>query len=420
MANMFHRKGFVVWGICAFFFLYEFLLRTVIGTFQAPLMNDLHLTSLQFSLLSTTIFFLIYGVMQIPVGLIVDNIGLKKALLFASVCCCLSSFGFAYAHSFKVALAFRMLMGLGASFGFICLLVSVYDWMPRKYTAIFIGLSQFIGTLGPMLAAGPLDNLSQSSGVTWQSVFVYLGVFGGVLSVLVLAFVENNQEKTGNFIILYKPEKIISSLKRLFVRGQPWFLALLSVALYFTVEYLSENEGRSFLELKHISEVSANYMITISWIGYAIGCPMLGFVSDLRERRKEVFILSAIFGLLAILGIMYSSELILLQVAFFLLGMSASGQSVCFASVSEQFSKQFVAVGFGLNNGMITLFSAINAPIIGFLIDHKRAGGALSLSVYMFAFKVLIIIAVVAVLLALFFVKETYCKSQVTFTIAKK
>ncbi|WP_367608019.1 hypothetical protein [Legionella sp. W05-934-2] len=43
------------------------------------------------------------------------------------------------------------------SFGFICLLISVYDWLPRKNAALFIGLSQFIGTMGPMLAAGPLD-----------------------------------------------------------------------------------------------------------------------------------------------------------------------------------------------------------------------------------------------------------------------
>ena len=146
--NKLQAKGFLVWGICALFFLYEFFLRTVIGTYQHPLMHDLGLTSFQFSVLSTTIFLLIYGCMQIPAGLIVDNIGLKKSLLIGAVCCTVSSIGFAYADSYAVAIIYRMLMGFGASFGFICLLISVHDWMPHKYSAIFIGLSQFIGTLG--------------------------------------------------------------------------------------------------------------------------------------------------------------------------------------------------------------------------------------------------------------------------------
>ena len=142
--NQFKAKGFLVWGICALFFLYEFLLRTVIGTYQHPVMQDLNLTSFQFSLLSTTIFFLIYGAMQIPAGLIVDKIGLKKALIIATLTCTISSVGFAYSQSYPMAIFYRMVMGFGASFGFICLLISVHDWMPHKYSAIFIGLSQLV------------------------------------------------------------------------------------------------------------------------------------------------------------------------------------------------------------------------------------------------------------------------------------
>ena len=60
--NKFKLKGFVVWGLCAIFFLYEFFIRTIIGTYQTPVMQDLQLTSLQFSLLSSTLFLVIYGV----------------------------------------------------------------------------------------------------------------------------------------------------------------------------------------------------------------------------------------------------------------------------------------------------------------------------------------------------------------------
>ena len=414
--NKLKAKGFLVWGICALFFLYEFFLRTVIGTYQNPIMQNLELTSLQFSLLSTTIFFLIYGLMQIPAGLIVDHIGLKKSLLIGAFCCTISAIGFSYSNSYQAAISYRLLMGFGASFGFICLLISVRDWMPHKYSALFIGLSQFIGTLGPMAATGPLNSLSESMGITWRSIFLYLGAMGIVITALIFFFVENNKQKTNKFTILHKPEKIFTSLLRLFSRMQPWYIAIFSASLYFTLEYLSENEGRAFLGLKEISIYSASYMLTIAWIGYAIGCPLLGFLSDILQRRTGVMKLSAAIGLVAILMILYLSKKLHLQIAFFFLGLSASGQSIGFAIIAEQFKKKFIAVGFGLNNAVITTISAINAPLIGILLDNSQGGESTSLSNYLYVFNILIATALIALICAVFFIKETYCKSAVDFT----
>lgn len=414
-------KGFLVWGICALFFLYEFFLRTIMGSYQHAVMQDLSLTSLQFSLLSTTLFFLMYGGMQIPVGLIVDNIGLKKSMTAGALCCALSCIGIAYAGDYTTALIYRTLMGLGASFGFICLLISVHDWMPHKYSAIFIGLSQLIGTLGPMLAAGPVETLSHHSGISWRDIFFILSIVGVALVLLIMLFVENNHQKSGEYTILYKPEKIGTSFARLFSHTQPWFIAVLSACLYFTIEYLSDNEGRAFIMLKGISSHNAGYMITTAWVGYAIGCPLLGFLSDIWERRKTLLSISAWLAVISIILLLYSSHTYLLKMGFFMLGISAAGQSIGFALIAEQFKKQFVAVGFGLNNAILTLFSAVTAPTLGFLLDHTRHHGTpLSLSNYVSVFYILVVIACTALIVSLFFVKETYCKSAVDFTVLRR
>lgn len=414
--NKFKAKGFLVWGICALFFLYEFFLRTVIGAYQHPIMQDLSLTSFQFSLLSTTIFLLIYCMMQIPVGIIVDNIGLKKALIIGTLICTISSIGFAYSSSYPIAVFYRMLMGLGASFGFICLLISIYEWMPHRYSAVFIGLSQFIGTLGPMFAAGPLDTMSESMDMNWRFIFLCLGGMGGALMILIFLFVESHQQSSGEYIILHRPEKISTSILRLFYRIQPWYIAVFSASLYFTVEYFSENEGRIFLSLKGIPFNAASYMITISWVGYAIGCPLLGFLSDIFERRKIIMSLCALSGVAAIVAILYIPEKQYLQIAFFILGISASGQSVGFATIAEQFKKQFVAIGLGLNNAMVSIISVINASVIGILLDYTKQRSVLTLHEYLLVFNILIATAVIALVIAVFFIKETYCKSAIDFS----
>lgn len=412
-------KGFLVWGICAAFFLYEFFLRTVIGTFQTPIMQDLGLTSLQFSLLSSTIFMIVYGLMQIPVGFIVDSIGLKRSVGIGALCCTISSFGFAYSQNYWLSMINRAAMGFGASFGFICLLVSVNDWMPNKYRALFIGLSLFIGTLGPMLAAGPLDSLSESGAVSWRIIFSFLGALGIVLMVLVFFFVENNQEKAGQYIILNRPEKLSSSFKKLFSRLQPWYIAIVSAGLYFTIEYLSENEGRAFLALKGISFTTASYMISIAWIGFAIGCPLVGYISDIIRRRKIIMSTAAAIGLTAIIMIVHAQAKPVLQLAFFLLGLSASGQTIGFATLAEQFKKQLVALGFALNNAMITTLAAINAPLIGFLLDLNKEADIITLQGYVLVFNILIAMAVITLFVAVFCIQETYGKSKVDFVILK-
>jgi MFS family permease len=417
--NKLQPKGFLVWSICALFFLYEFFLRTVIGTYRNLIIDDLELTLFQFSLLSTTIFLLVYGIMQIPAGLIVDNIGLKKSLVIAAICCTISSIGFAYSHNYFIALTCRTCMGFGAAFGFICLLISLHDWMPHKYSAIFIGISQFVGTLGPMIAAGPLETISNSTNISWRDIFLLLGLLGFILIVLIFFFVENNRQKAGEYCILYRPEKISTGILRLFSRIQPWYIAFLSAILYFTIEYLSENEGRSFLALKNISSNNAGYMITISWMGYAIGCPLFGFLSDMLKRRKIILTFCSFLALIAIIILIYFKDKLYLQIAFFILGLSAGVQSIGFAMISEQFKKQFVAVGYGLNNAIIITLSAISAPVIALLLDHISDGQSLTLENYVTIFNLLIIMAIIALIISIFFIKETYCKSTVAFTILK-
>ena len=102
--------------------------------------------------------------------------------------------------------------------------------------------------------------------------------------------------------------------------------------------------------------------------------------------------------------------------SFFLLGIAASGQSVGFAAIAEQCKTEYIAIGLGLNNTVITVVSSINAPIIGFAIDSIKTTKHATLENYQFAFCSLIAIACFSAVLAIFFIKETYCKSAVDYT----
>ena len=84
--------------------------------------------------------------------------------------------------------------------------------------------------------------------------------------------------------------------------------------------------------------------------------------------------------------------------------------------IAEQFKTGYLAIGLGLNNAMISVVSSINAPIIGFTIDSIKTTKHATLGDYQVAFYSLIAVACLALVLAIFSIKETFCKSAVDFT----
>jgi len=354
--------------------------------------------------------------MQLPVGLIVDRIGLKKSLCLGTVICATASIGFAFADSYATAAVFRFLTGLGSAFGFVCMLVSVYEWLPKANRAFLIGVSQFIGTMGPMIAAGPFETFASNGSLDWRLLFTYLAVFGFLLSILMLLFVKNNQEKSAQYTILKRPESVGKTIKHLFIRPQAWVIALYCALIYFSIEYLSENEGKAFLIAKGLNPVSASYMITLSWFGYALGCPFFGWLSDFFQRRKFPLVIAAFFGIVGVTGIVYGEHLDVIRLAFLLFGIGSAGQSVGFALMSEQFKKPYLAACLSFNNMVILTSAAIDAPLLSSVIEGKAEHLVPAIEDYQFGLGLLIAFMVGAFVVSFVFIKETYCKSISDFT----
>lgn len=396
-------RGIVTWLICSLFFMYEFLLRTVLGIYQQPISLELNLTPFSFAILSSSVYQLVYSFMQIPVGLLLLRFSFKKTLLLAILICVIANIGLSLASSFHAALLFRTLMGLGSSFGFICLLVAAYHYLPRKNIALYIGLSQFIGTLGPILAAGPLHLLSQTSFLHWRNLLIYLAGLGCILALLVLIIIKEKSETKVLNLNSNVPFRF-SHLKKFLCQKQVWFIAIFTSFIYFSLEYLSENECKYFLVNKGFSENFSTFMISLCWLSYAIGCPLLGFISDKLKRRKNIIVLSASLALIALFSIIYLSlNETILAFCFAMLGLGASGQSIGFVIMAEQCNENHLGLGLGFNNAMIGFFAAGLAPLISFILEKSPA-----LLNYQIAFSLMVIALIIALILAQFFIKETY------------
>ena len=400
-------RAWLIWIILALFFSYEFMLRTIYGSFQHQLQFNLGLSVVLFAILSSSAYQISYGIMQLPVGFIISRFGLKKSSFFAIVLCCSSIFLAAFAVSFEDALAYRIIMGIGSSFGFLCVLTAVYQWIPYKNFALFIGLTSFIGTLGPMAAGGPISMLSQQN-VKYQSVFIVVGVLGLLIAVAILLFVNDRSSNLSqSLVFIEKKEPVIQSIKKIIYRKEMWLIALYSGLNYFALEYFSENSTRSFLGLFGYSESFIGYMITLSWLGYAIGCPLFGYISDTIKRRRFLMIIASLILCIGLVAILYATNYtMILILGFCLLGVGASGQSIGFAMIAEESQSQYISAGMGFNNTMCLLTVAIMGPIIGYILIVISGGSDVShftIADYRYSLFSIIVLAFIAFLISIFF-----------------
>lgn len=409
--------GTIIWLMATLFFFYEFFLRNFIGSIAQQIIPSMSLNASTFALLGSA-YYIAYGIMQIPVGILSDKYGIKKTLIAAVLTCAFSTFLFVHSYSLLPALISRFAMGIGSSFAFISLLVITRTWFPKKHFAFFSGIAQLIGTLGPILASGPLVIFLTKMHQDWRVVLFYMGCFGIILALAISIIMHqkrNTQKNTTKKIKSTKP--INESLSKLAINKQAWFIAFFSGAVYCSIAFLGAIWGADYLQARGFNQITAASVVSLAWISYAFSCPILGYISDATKRRKPILIASALIGLIVTLAIAYlpTQGKYIYSLLFMGLGLAASGNNVAFAAIAENVDSSTRATAFGLNNAMISVFDTILAPLGGILIAAHASNDILNLQAkdFYIGFSVMPAVYCLALLLSVCFIKETYCTTSV-------
>jgi len=414
--------GLFIWAIAAAFFLYEFFLRTFLGALEPQIMQSLHLNAATFSILGSA-YYLTYGLMQIPVGIIVDRLGVKLTMTFATIICGASAMLFAVSDGFGMGLSARMLMGFGSSFAFIALLVIAREWFPKKNFGLFAGLSQFIGTLGPILAGGPLIFFLKAEHLDWRQFIGGLGFLALGLSALSFLFVRIPKVDASDSMQFLKPlMPLREQVKLLFTNRQAWYVAIYSALIYTSIATLGAIWGTRVMIAKGLDQEAAADIISILWVGYAVGCPATGFVSDQIKRRRSMLIALGAMAMLstATLRFVDQGPFLLFAVIFFLIGFAGGAQNIGFATIVEKVTDRLSATSMGLNNGLMLLFDTFNPIVFGLLVTltlQNKASDDFNSDNFDLALAYLPALCLVATLIAIFLIRETYCKPQQDLTL---
>ncbi|MGD9953330.1 MAG: MFS transporter [Burkholderiales bacterium] len=129
--------------------------------------------------LLTSVFFLGVGLVQIPVGVLLDRFGPRRVDASLLLLAAAGALIFANAQSFAGVVLGRALIGLGVS---VCLMASFQAfllWYPRERIATLNSMAFAIGILGAMTVSVPLETALRV--VDWRTVML---VFAGATLVV--------------------------------------------------------------------------------------------------------------------------------------------------------------------------------------------------------------------------------------------
>lgn len=418
----------VVWGLGCIFYFYEFLLQVSPSVMGNLLMKDFSFTAHSLGILAG-VYFYSYAIMQIPAGIMMDKFGSHRLLTFASGICAIGSIAFGSTHSFVMAAFARFLIGFGSAFAVVGTLKLAATWFKPERFALLTGLMITIGMLGAINGEAPLARLIHAVG--WRHSMFLLGIAGLILTALIFFIVKDAPSKketmhqTGlppasSNSYLKPPGGLFHGLLTAIKNKQLWLVAIYGGLMYMPTPVFCGLWGVPFLTKKFsLDQLTASGLIILVFVGWAIGSPLWGILSDRIARRLVPMYIGSVGALVTLLMIVYFpiKHLLVLQLLLLLFGIFSSGFLTAFSIAKEISDRLHVATNLSFMNMMNMIGIALIQPFIGQILDKLWTGGmsmgirSYSLSNYQIAIAVLPIGLFIALLL-LPFIKETHCHSD--------
>lgn len=405
----------LVWGLAASAFFIEYFARVAPGVMIDSLMHDFKVQALALGSLSAFFYYTYVG-MQIPVGILVDRFSLRWLLTSMIFLCGVSCLIFATTTRLEVAAFARLMLGFGAAFAFVSALKVAAVWFPAQKFGLLAGLTQALGMLGAAVGQMPMAYLVTHFG--WRFALSLIAFLMILLSFLVALWVRDpnltTQAKVQKTHIHSPGSGLVSVLRN----PQSWWNALLAGLLYAPTAALAELWGvKFFRQTYHLTNEVAAMGIGLIFIGWTIGGPLVGWISDKIQRRKPIIILSASFSLLfaSLVILVPGLPLGILFSLLFLYGLSNTGVATAYAVASEINPQTVAGTSVAFANMASVIIGAGFQPLIGWLLQKNWSGMMLQGLPYYSNndFRSALLILLVSLLLAIFVacgIKETYCR----------
>lgn len=360
-------RAWIIWFLGANAFFYAFFERAAPSVMVDQLMGAFAAGAGVVGNLAA-LYLYIYALLQLPVGLLLDRWGPQKLLASGMAIAGIGVATFALADNIWVAYAGRLAIGAGSAVSFISALTLAAHWQPPHRFGLFSGMTMGYAMIGGFLAQGPLGAVIESYG--WRDPLLVTAVWGVVLAALIWLVVRDRPD--GRPVQRTGDQSLWRSLAQAMSLGQNWVLALYGLVLSGPFLAYGLLWGVPHMMLVYgIERDTAGFSASLMTIGFAIGGPLGGFLSDFFRRRKLPLMFASLFSLVLWAVMLYAPTLPLpvYQVLLFFVGLFGGSMILVIALGRELSPPSIGGAVTGFINGAFVGGGALLQPVIGIVLD---------------------------------------------------
>ena len=409
-----------MWGLVAFFYCIGFFQRMAPAVIADDLMRDFSLDGVLLGNLSA-MYFYSYAVMQIPTGLLVDQIGARR---LASIACLTAAVGiliFSFGTSLWLAYIGRFLVGASVAVAWVTCMKLAGHWFPANRFATVTGVALLLGNIGGITAGVPLALGVDLFG--WRMMMGVSGLLTLVLAVVTWVVLRDDPSDYG-----YKshaPEVVQNhgslpmgiALKSVITRRDTWLLffggglstaPVLVFAGLWGVPYLTQ--------VYHLETSEAALITSAMLLSLALSGPINGAISDRLGRRKLPYLISTILTTTFwVIFLVVDLPTLMLFPLLSAIGLTTGAMIIGFATAREVNHPGAAGAVGGVVNMSVLGIASILQPVLGKILDSHWQGTMVdgarvyNEAAYNAAFFWLVVCAALSIIM-IAFSKETYCR----------
>ena len=395
--------AFGAWLLVAAYYFYQYALRSAPSVMMPQLTEAFAVNALGVSAI-VGMFYYGYSPFSLVAGAALDRFGARRVVPIGAALVGIGALLFGTGNVAAANIG-RFLQGAGGVFALVGAVYLITKNFPASMAASFVGITQMFGMAGGsagQFVVGPII----SGGLPWAQFWIYSGIAGLVIGACLWFFLP--REETSGAAGRGGVAAVLGSLKSVFLNPQSILCGLISGLLFIPTTIFGMTWGVRFLQEARGREYDSAVMLAATVpLGWMIGCPLLGFISDRIGRRKPVILGGAFVLLVMLAWALFGDPAILRGPAVgILMGIASGAAMIPYTVIKEANPPHLGGSATGVINFINFTFSALLGPVFGSRLVQAESIAGTPLAHYQSGFQPLLY-GIGAALVLTFLLKET-------------
>ena len=356
--NAVQTRAFVfAWAFTVVFYFLEYAVRSSPSVMIPELEASFHTTALGISAI-LSVYYYTYSSVSLIAGAALDRLGAKRTIpvgvAVLGIGCLLFSVSTALAGDIG-----RLLQGAGSAFAFTGAVYLAARGFPARYLATAIGATQCVGMLGGSAGQFVVGHMIEQ-GVSVQVLWLGFAaiILANALFLYVAAPREQLRAQGSSFSSLLKPYRVVFSNHQSYLCGAVAGLLFAPTTIGDMIWGVAGFQKD--LQLSYHNAVVTVSMVPLGWV---VGCPLLGWLSDRVGRRKPVIMGSAAIMIMAAAQIALKPVPIPPKVGMFIFGIASGAAMIPYSVIKEVNPDNVKGSAIGAINFLVFGITALMGPI---------------------------------------------------------